>query len=113
VTMGRSIFDRNPSVTVQNQQNILPSLSKRRLITYAPLQREADRLKEEISLNSRSFGFSGSWQSYGSQRDVTGCRVSVRIAHRNDGRWGIRKNFKEGMQAFRISCKVSYFNPLL
>lgn len=86
MTMGRSIFDKNPPAPVKTQQNILPSISKHRLITYAPLQREADRLKEEISLNSRLFGFSGSWKNYGSQRDVTGRRVSVRIAHRNDER---------------------------
>ena len=72
-------------MSVHIQQNPLPSTRECRLITYLPVQREADRLKE-ILLNSQSFGFSRNWKMYGSHRDANGRRVSVRIAQRNNER---------------------------
>jgi hypothetical protein len=58
--------------------SVSDSLSKRRRrLTYIPLKREAELLQAETCF--KSFRMSGGWQTYGSQIDSTGRRVSGRL----------------------------------
>jgi hypothetical protein len=50
---------------------------RRRHLTYIPLKREAKLLQAETCF--KSFRMSGGWQTYGSQIDSTGRRVSGRL----------------------------------
>ena len=58
--------------------SVSDSQSKHRhCLTYIPLMREAELLQAEMCF--KSFRISGGWQTYGSQIDSTGCRVSDRL----------------------------------